>query len=227
MRKILPPLLLLIILLFGAWTFHNYVPPQYNPIRPLGLEDPIGPATYGKLTHMKKNSEDCFAALDAAGVRYSRIEDSAPGRSCGFYAALDLGETTTPYSTELKLTCAATAALYIWEQQGARPLAEKLLGSPITEIQTYGSYSCRNIAGTSRKSEHALANAIDISGFRLRDGRQINVREHWGKRTPEGKFLRRVHNRACRLFSVSLGPDYNSDHADHFHLDMGSGDLCE
>ena len=194
---------------------------------PLDLDDPIGPATYGKLTHVKKNSEACFEALTNAGIGYTRIEDSEPGKSCGFYDALDLLQTTTPYSVSLKLTCAETAALYIWEKRAARPLAEEMLGSPIIRIETYGSYSCRNINGTSRKSEHALANAIDISGFKLRDGRVINIAEHWGDDTQEGKFLERLHGRACRLFSVTLGPDYNSDHADHFHFDMGSGDLCE
>ena len=227
MRIRLRPLIFVLLLAASAWIFHRYAPPQYDPFQPLGLEDPIGPATYGKLTHLKRDSKACFLTLDNAGVAYTRIEDSPPGKACGFYAALELGETTTPYSAPLKMTCAETAALYIWERQGARPLAEDILGSPITEILTYGSYSCRRINGTNRMSEHARANAIDISGFRLRDGRVITVRAHWGEHSPEGRFLRRVHARACRLFSVTLGPDYNADHADHFHLDMGHGDLCE
>jgi hypothetical protein len=227
MRKILPPFLLLVLLACCSYVFHKYAPPQFNPIKPLGLEQPIGPATYGKLTHLKKDSEACFLALDNAGVSYTRIEDSSAGNSCGFYDALHLVQSTTPYSATLKMTCAETAALFIWEKQAARPLADELFGSPIIQIQTYGSYSCRNINGSSRKSEHALANAIDISGFKLRDGRVINVIDHWGDDTPEGKFLKHLHARACRLFSVTLGPDYNSDHADHFHFDMGSGDLCE
>jgi hypothetical protein len=42
-----------------------------------------------------------------------------------------------------------------------------------------GAYSCRNMIGDSKwtnlRSQHALANAIDISGFKLADGRVITV----------------------------------------------------
>ena len=106
------------------------------------------------------------------------------------------------------------------------PNAEKYLGSPVERIVTYGTYSCRNVAGSSRRSEHALANAIDIAAFKLADGRMVDVKSNWGQDTPEGKFLNKLHSGACRLFSVTLGPNYNAAHADHFHFDMGSGDLC-
>jgi len=105
--------------------------------------------------------------------------------------------------------------------------ANDILGRQVAEIITYGTYSCRNVAGTSSRSQHATANAIDIAGFRLKDGRVVNVQDHWGERSDEGRFLRKVHRGACRLFSVTLGPDYNAAHADHFHFDMGSGDTCK
>jgi hypothetical protein len=34
-------------------------------------------------------------------------------------------------------------------------------------------------------------------------------------------FLHDIRARACLLFNLVLSPDYNTDHADHFHLDMG------
>ena len=71
-----------------------------------------------------------------------------------------------------------------------------------------------------------MANAVDIAAFKLADGRIVDVKSNWGTDTPEGKFLKKMHSGACRLFSVTLGPDYNAAHADHFHFDMGSGDLC-
>ena len=75
-------------------------------------------------------------------------------------------------------------------------------------------------------SQHGLGNAIDVSGFRLEDGRLISVKTHWDAGGPEQKFLRRIHKGACELFSVTLGPEYNAAHADHFHLDMGGGKVC-
>ena len=76
------------------------------------------------------------------------------------------------------------------------------------------------------KSEHATANAVDSSGLGLEDGRLINVKTHRANGGKEGKFLKRVHKGACWIFSVSLGPDYNAAHADHFHFDMGNALTC-
>ena len=38
--------------------------------------------------------------------------------------------------------------------------------------------------------------------------------------TTEVKFLKRVHGRACSVFSTVLGPELNDAHRDHFHLDL-------
>ena len=43
-------------------------------------------------------------------------------------------------------------------------------------------------------------------------------------------FLRRVHAAACRTFGTILGPEANSAHRNHFHLDMAErkqGNYCE
>jgi len=216
-----------VALVLIALAFHRFAPPQHNPLKPLSLSDPIGFATYSKLTNVKHSRRKCFMALDDGGVGYTPRPDEKTGADCGFKDALTLDRSTTPYSATIQMTCAQTAALYIWEAQVMKPLANDILGSQVAEILTYGTYSCRNIAGSSSRSEHASANAIDIAGFRLKDGRVIRVQDHWGERSDEGKFLRKVHKGACRLFSVTLGPDYNAAHADHFHFDMGSADLCE
>ncbi|MEO0882280.1 MAG: extensin family protein [Pseudomonadota bacterium] len=209
-----------------TWVFHVTAPRQHNPWREIHLNDPIGFATYRKFTHLKHNHEACFRALDAVGVQYTRLEDEVTGEKCGFWGALTLDQTLTPYSSTVRLTCQMAAALYVWERQAVRPLAVEMLGSRATRIETYGAYSCRNIAGTRRRSEHATANAIDISGVRLADGRLVHVEDHWGTSTPEGDYLKQLHKTGCRIFSVTLGPDYNTAHADHFHLDFGSTETC-
>jgi len=209
-----------------AILFHLYAPPQHNPFRPLSLDDPVGMATYSKFTNLKYDPEACFSALDEVAVQYTYLENEVTGEDCGFTNALTLGRTRVPYSAPLRMTCSLTAALYTWERHTAQPLAEDLFGEPLARIETYGTYSCRNVAGTRRRSEHATANAIDISGFRLADGRLIDVKTHWGTNSDEDRFLKRAHREACRLFSVTLGPDYNAAHEDHFHLDFGSGNSC-
>ena len=48
-------------------------------------------------------------------------------------------------------------------------------------MEHYGSYSCRRLYGRSEGawSEHASANAVDIAGFRLADGRRVSVLGDW------------------------------------------------
>ena len=38
--------------------------------------------------------------------------------------------------------------------------------------------------------------------------------------TPQAKFLRRIHDGACGLFSTVLGPEANEAHRHHLHLDL-------
>ena len=101
-----------------------------------------------------------------------------------------------------------------------------------------GSYACRNInrgegatPGASR-SRHATADAFDVSGLVLADGRRITVSRDWPRAdapVPGGEaagLLRDAHAGACRFFDGVLGPDYNAAHRDHFHLETGGYSMC-
>ena len=202
------------------------LPARHNPFAPIDLTARPGVATPMQLARLKGDREACFTALDRAGVLYTPLQDELRGEKCGLVDALTLDRTLTPYSATLQMTCAQTAAAYMWERHVVRPAAVEIFDAPVTRIETYGSFSCRNIAGSRRLSQHAFGNALDVSGFRLEDGRVIDVKAHWGKRGKEGKFLKHAHAGACGLFSVTLGPDYNAAHADHFHMDMGTGGIC-
>jgi hypothetical protein len=35
-----------------------------------------------------------------------------------------------------------------------------------------------------------------------------------------------IHASACKRFGTVLGPAYNQDHADHFHVEMSGGGFC-
>jgi len=221
------------LILFGmgiialAYLVHRYLPPQHNPLRPPSLIEPLGLATYGKLTKLKYNEEMCREVLTEAGVEFEVLAADGAQTRCPLDETLALKRSLTPYNAApLRMTCHQMAALHIWERHVLRPQADKIFDSPLRQIQTYGSFSCRNIAGTGVRSQHSYANAIDISGFILEDGTRISVKDHWRERSKAGTYLKRVHKHACRLFSVTLGPDYNAAHADHFHLDMGSVETC-
>ena len=220
-------ILFLIAALIVAGLLHRYLPPQHNPLRPPDLTEPIGFATYDKLTRLKHDTAQCLDKLTEAGVEYSVQTADASASRCALGETLVLQKTLTPFNAApLRMTCHQLAALHVWERQIARPQAERIFGSPLRQIETYGTFSCRNIAGTGTRSQHAYANAIDIAGFVLEDGRHISVKQHWRQNNDYGAYLSAVHKGACRLFSVTLGPDYNAAHADHFHFDMGSAETC-
>jgi len=75
-------------------------------------------------------------------------------------------------------------------------------------------------------STHATADAIDISGFDLADGTRVRLRADWGGVGAKSAFLRAVRDGACDWFDLTLSPDYNILHADHFHLQSRGWGLC-
>lgn len=44
--------------------------------------------------------------------------------------------------------------------------------------------------------------------------------------TDEGRFLQAVPDSSCSWFVATLGPDYNTLHADNFHLQALDGGAC-
>lgn len=218
--------LAVILGLFLLGLLNHYLPPQHNPAKPLYLSDPIGTATFGKLRRARRSGRTCLQIMERSDLEYARLEDQETGPGCGLKDAVSISRLGVSYSQPLAMSCGMAASISIWEKHSVLPLAEQLLDSPVIEIVSYGTYVCRNISGSRRRSEHSTADAIDIAAFRLMDGREISVLDHWGLDTPEGAFLKRVHQSACRIFNVTLGPDYNEAHADHFHLDIGSRHSC-
>jgi hypothetical protein len=112
-----------------------------------------------------------------------------------------------------------------------RPAAQLYLGADVAQVETFGTYACRNIVGNpgmaGKRSEHAHANAVDISAFVLTDGRRISVEKDWTGGGSGRQFLHRVHESACKRFRTVLSPDYNAAHYNHLHFDMGGkGGYC-
>jgi hypothetical protein len=75
-------------------------------------------------------------------------------------------------------------------------------------------------------SSHATADAIDVSGFVLGTGHHITLLRNWEDPPQHSDFLHDVWDSACRWFRVTLSPEYNALHADHFHLQHTGWGLC-
>lgn len=200
--------------------------PQDVPWAPLDLGQPVGMSTGRKLTALTQDREQCMALLDRAGIRYNPLPTRRDGAQCGYDDAVrfaDGGAQAIAYRpASLGVSCPVAASLALWEWNGVQSAARELLGSDVVRIDHLGSYNCRRISGRSTGdwSEHARANAVDIAGFGLRDGRRISVLRDWSDSGAKGQFLRRVRDSACELFATTLSPDYNAAHADHLHLDQ-------
>ena len=170
----------------------------------------------------------CLADLGASGARFERLPDTYAAPGCtklGTVQLSALGGDRSPLGVSNlgPVRCGTAKAFSDWARFGVDRAARQILGSPIARIETMGSYACRNVAGSERRSAHARAEAIDVSGFVLADGRRIVLKRDWDSGDAATReFLRVVHQSACKRFGTVLGPEYNAAHEDHFHLE-GSG----
>jgi hypothetical protein len=169
----------------------------------------------------------CFVTDGELDNEYDKVLAEAEEGDCAFAPRPQLAHWHTAYNRRFSIRCDLAAVLNDFETR-LDQIAEQELGTTVTRIDQVGGYTCRNTYGSpeGRPSEHARANAIDISGFKLADGRMVTLSNDWRKDTPEGRFLMRVRDEACGLFRAVLSPDYNAAHADHFHLDLGRFDMC-
>jgi hypothetical protein len=122
-------------------------------------------------------------------------------------------------------------------------VALEYYGRPPDRLLHFGVRACRSVRGNSRRlSEHALANALDLSGFEWRRVRGhadesgaapsspeafvVSIQQHWAPKTTDPGLLR--HQRFLQalvqrleqnaLFRGVIGPG-REGHANHLHLD--------
>jgi hypothetical protein len=133
------------------------------------------------------------------------------------------------------LRCEMIPAVEKWLAEVVQPAARQHFGLAVIEVKVAASFGCRpmNHVDGARLSEHGHANAIDIAGVQLADGRWMLVKSGWLGDPRERAFLRRLHDGACSIFTTVLGPSYDANHRDHFHLDLawhgrdGQSKICK
>lgn len=180
----------------------------------------------------RPEARQCLAALGAKRANFTPIPDQYYAGGCSTVNTVQLaslqGDNSSLGLANIgPVACPLADTFADWARFGVDRAARQILGSPLVRIETMGSYSCRNVAGTSRRSAHATAGAIDISGFVLADGRRITVLGGWSAGSDrEREFLRVIHTSACKRFGTVLGPNYNAAHRDHLHVELGGGSYC-
>ena len=231
-RHLLSRLLLLVLVpgaVFAAFWL-GLVPQRFSPFAPLNLSEPNSYFLNMRLAALKSDAGLCQAVLKTPLVEASAIPDEAIKNGCGWKNAVRLSQAGGARIAADKVTCEMAAALTMWLEHEVQPAAAQHFSKQVANVQHMGTYACRNIAGSkfwkNYRSQHATASAIDIEAFTLSDGRTVSVLMNWKGDTPEGRFLRDIHKRACRYFRVAIGPDFNAAHANHFHFDRGALKSC-
>ncbi len=207
------------------------IPAKYTPLPRLDLAHPLPLIVDWQLAELRYDRELCGEMIAERDLLAARMIPDRPLREgCGWTNAVRINRAGSAKLPVSRVTCQVAAAMALWVDNVVQPEAERLFGSPVTSINNFGAYSCRNIIGNrlwqDRRSEHATANAIDIAGFRLANGERISVLRHWSRKGKKAEFLRTVHAGACTYFRVALGPEFNAAHKDHFHFDRGFLATC-
>lgn len=184
--------------------------------------------------YMPANPEarQCLSQLSATQANFTPLPDRYFGGGCSTVNTVRLSSLRSDTaSLDLAnlgpVTCPLANTFAGWARFGVDRAARQILGSRLVRIETMGSYNCRNVAGTSRRSAHATGNAIDVSAFVLADGTRVSVLGDWTSGTDaERRFLRVVQDSACKRFGTVLGPNYNAAHRNHFHLEYSDSSFC-
>jgi len=145
-----------------------------------------------------------------------------PGE-CGAAEAVQLiavilpDQTRVPLAPAATLRCPMAEEIAHWTREDVAPAATKL-GAPLRGLDNYDSYECRgrNRVRGATLSEHGRANALDVRGFKLANGRMVgltdvNVPKDWR----DG-----IKASVCARFSTVLGPGSDGAHEEHIHLDL-------
>ena len=145
-----------------------------------------------------------------------------PG-DCGAPDAVQLQAVVLPDQTKVAVTppatlrCPMAEQMATWLREDVAPaLAES--GPPLRVLDNFDSYECRgrNRVRAAALSEHGRADALDVRGFRLADGRELGLTD-----MNVAKDLReKVRTSACARFSTVLGPGSDGYHEEHVHLDL-------
>jgi len=204
------------------------VPPDWNPWAQLDVNAEPNFLTRYKLDRLSKSSDECQQVLATTGIKYQQLDNRVTGPACGFFNAVRIERTSSRVGKSFSLSCRAAVSLALWERHVLEPAAERHFGQKVATLEHFGSYSCRNVYGRANatRSQHATAEALDVAGFVLEDGKRIRVVKDWEAGGENAAFLRDVRTGACRFFDAVLSPEYNAAHRDHFHFDRGPYRAC-
>lgn len=223
---------LFILLAYVSWPWlARHIPPALNPFAPLSVTDPPGMISRFKMKQLVTDPAACLDVLQrAASAGYIRFTQPAPMQGkCPLPNPVRIQQFgDVRLSSSFLATCPLAVASTRFVLQANALAAQSEFHSPLARIDHVGSYACRNIYHRSegRLSEHATAEAWDVTAFRLKNGQQLSIIKNWQQPPAHAALLKQLFTSSCDYFGNSLGPEYNAAHASHFHLGMRGFGLC-
>ena len=171
---------------------------------------------------------ECLKELGKRDVRFRKQGDFSEPTGCKVKSAVRLSRVgQVQLDNAPLLTCKMAIQLARFSEDELQSAARDVLGTTVKRVHHIGTYNCRSMRQFKGVlSQHAFANAIDVSGFELENGNVINVARDWGANGAKAKFLKRVSSDACDAFHVAVSPDGDANHFNHFHWDMGPYRSC-
>jgi hypothetical protein len=164
--------------------------PDRNPLR-AQVKNSQEPALPGDVPtvawtdrEVTKAKADCAKILAGLALDYELLPPIKEGR-CGAPAPILLKAAGSDPKVEIDppatVTCAVAASLSAWLSKTVQPEARALIGAPVVKLQNASSYVCRNRYNGAETplSEHALANAVDVSEFLFQSGKTVTVLASW------------------------------------------------
>jgi hypothetical protein len=181
-------------------------------------------------------ASDCQTRMtkDIIAVFQSVPAITRAARGCGATDVVKLETIILPNNARVAMSppaimrCTMAEAIAKWVREEIAPAFAKA-GPPINAIDNYASYDCRgrNNIASAKTSEHGFANALDVRGVRLADGKFVQ----WTDRSVKREFREELRRNACAKFTTVLGPGSDGYHEEHVHLDLaerrGGYRLCQ
>jgi hypothetical protein len=171
----------------------------------------------------------CRKILNGLDISWKPLKPIGQPGGCGAPAPVEVSRVDgAAIKPPAVLTCKMAAALHEWVSGSVQPAAKSSSGTTVATIHNAASYVCRsrnNVSG-AKLSEHAKANAFDMSGFSFATGKGSSVGDGWGGLlskaglSPGGTFLDKIRSEACATFTTVLGPGSDPYHGTHFHVDI-------
>ncbi len=114
------------------------------------------------------------------------------------------------------MRCPMAEAVVEWVREDVDPTLAAA-GPKLTGLANYASYECRsrNRVMGAKLSQHGLANALDVRGFALADGKMFQPTEASADRAVRES----LKASACARFTTVLGPGSDGYHESHVHID--------